>query len=176
MVEHFRRTIIWGIASIIGSIIVSGSLVYWLSFKLNGEAADVASDRNIIRSNSQLIEGLANIKSAAPEIGKYKQALDALLPMKDELVNFSGWLDGLSRAHQVSENFSFQGNVVEASKTEAGYAGFSLNARGAYDNLISFLNDVESRAPRYLVSFDNFDLNREGAGYRISVRGRIFFR
>ena len=176
MVENFRRTIIWGIAFIVGSIIVSGLLVYWLFLKLNGEAANIASDRDTIHSNSQLIEGLASIKSMAAETGKYKQALDALLPAKDELVNFSGWLDGLSRAHQVSESFSFQGNAVESSKSEAGFVGFSLDASGAYGNLIDFLKDVELRAPRYLVGFDNVDLRRDGSGYRVSVRGRVFFR
>ncbi|MBI4086050.1 MAG: hypothetical protein HY433_02295 [Candidatus Liptonbacteria bacterium] len=176
MFENFRRTIIWGIAFIAGSIIASGALVYWLFLKLDGEAVKIALDRDTIHSNSQLIEGLANIKSTASETGKYKQALDTLLPAKDELVNFSGWLDGLSRARNVSESFSFQGNAVESSKSEAGYVGFSLDASGAYDNLIDFLKDVEFRAPRYLVGFDSFDIKRDGSGYRVSVRGKVFFR
>ena len=176
MIENFRRTVIVGTTSIVASIVVLGPLLYFLSGKVKGEAAHIASDRDIIHNNSKLIESLANSKSNAAEVGKYTRAFDALLPKEDQLVNFSGWLDGLSRAHQVSENFSFQGNVVESSNTEVGYAGFSLDASGAYDNLLSFLKDVEFKAPRYLVSFDNFDLKRRVSSYQVLIRGRIFFR
>ncbi len=176
MVENFGRTIITGAISIVASIVVLGSLLYFLSGRVGGEAVKIVSDRGIIHKNSQLIEGLASIKANAPEIGKYAQALGVLLPAEDELVNFSTWLDGLSRARQVSESFSFQGKVVESSQSEAGYAGFSLDASGAYDNLVNFLKDVESKAPRYLVAFDSFDLKRGTGGYRALIRGRIFFR
>lgn len=176
MVEHFRWAILLGTISIIASIAVLGSVLYWLSGMLEKEAAAVAADRSVVLNNSRMIESLAAIKSNAQEVEKYSRAFDALLTTKDGLVNFSSWLDGLSRAHQVSENFSFQGNVVQSSGNSAGYTGFDLKARGAYDNLIDFLKDVEFKAPQYLVSFDDFDLSRNADAYNVVVHGRIFFR
>lgn len=176
MAGSFRQKIILGSLITITVIAVLISVIFWISARLDEEVDKIVTDRGIIQKHSQLIESLANLRTIEPEVSKYKKALNALLPPKDELVNFSKWLDGLARAYQVSENFSFQGEASPPSENQAGYINFNLDSRGAYDNLVNFLKDVESQAPRYLISFDDFDFRREGDIYRITLHGRIFFR
>jgi hypothetical protein len=132
--------------------------------------------RSIVERQSQLVAGLASLKTTAPEVAKYQQALAALLPKKDDLVNFSGWVDGLSRAHNVSKVFSFQGNAIVPGDGQPGFIGFSLDAHGAYGDLVDFLKDVELKAPRYLTALGDFDLRRESpSAFRVSTQGRVFF-
>ncbi len=176
MAWNFRRELIVGIAFIAGSLLVFGVIGYFLSSVITAEAEKISQDRMAIQKHSQLIEGLANQKASSPEVKKYQQAIDLLLPQKDNLVNFSGWLDGLSRAHQVSANFSFNGDAVASDGQSAGYIRFVLNANGEYSDLISFLRDVELKAPQYTTSFDDFDMKRTGSNYNVVVSGRVFFR
>ncbi len=176
MIENFRRTVIVGTSLIIGSIVIFSLILYWLSGKLYDETEQVSANRMFIKRHSELIGDLANLKTTTAEVQRYKQALDLFLPTKDELVNVSKWLDGISRAYQVNENFSFQGDATVPSDAEAGHIGFALDVNGGYDNLVNFLKDVEFKAPRYLTSFDDFDLKRAAGNYRILIHGRIFFR
>ena len=176
MEGHFQKTVVLGAVSIAGSIAVFGAFLYWMSGVLGARVGEISAERSAVERQTQLIGSLAALKTMAPEVSKYKQAFDALLPAKDELVNFPEWLDGLSRAHQVSKTFSFRGDPIPASGSQAGSIGFALDARGAYNDLTDFLKDLEFKAPRYLVNFEDFDLKRDGSMYHISIQGRVFFR
>ncbi|MBI4085003.1 MAG: hypothetical protein HY432_00650 [Candidatus Liptonbacteria bacterium] len=176
MVHNFRRELIIRISLIAGSLIAFAAIAYFLSGAIEGQAKKVSSDRTAINKRSQLIENLASQRITSEEVKKYQQAINLLLPQKDDLVNFSSWLDGLSRVRQISMNFSFSGEMVPSNDTSAGHIRFSLNANGEYANLMNFLRDIEAKAPRYTTVFDDFDLKRAGGNYSIIIGGRVFFR
>lgn len=173
---HFRKRMVLGVLSIAGSIAVFGALLYWISGVLSDQAAAIVAARSVVEQQAQLVASLAVLKTMKPEVDKYRQALDALLPVKDDLVNFPAWIDGLSRAHQVGDTFAFQSKAVAAGEAQAGSIGFSLDAQGTYGDLADFLKDVEFKAPRYLVTLDGITLKRNGSTYRASVQGTVFFR
>lgn len=161
---------------IAGSLLAFGIIAYFLSNAISAEADKISADRNSNQSRTELIEGLAEQKASSPDVKKYQQAINLILPQKDDLVNYQSWLDGLSRVHQVSINFQFTGNAVSSNNTEAGYIGFILNANGQYTNLTNFLRDVEFKDPRFMTKFDSLDLTRNGDTYGASINGKIFFR
>ncbi|MDO8664848.1 MAG: hypothetical protein Q7K44_04905 [Candidatus Liptonbacteria bacterium] len=177
MTENFHKKLIIGISLIAGGFLAFGIIAYFVSGMVAAEAQNISLDRNMIRNHSDLIEGLAKQKSISPEVEKFAQAIDLILPPKDQLVNFSSWLDSLSRARNVSVNFNFGGETVPANGTDAGYIRFTLNISGDYAGVTDFLRDIELKSPKYTISFDDFDLKRNGVtDYRIITNGRVFFR
>ena len=166
-----------GISLIGGGFLAFGIIAYFFSGAIAAEAEKISLDRNLIRNHSDLIEGLAKQKVSSPEVDKFTQAIDLILPSKDQLVNFSSWLESLSRAHNVSVNFNFSGETVPANNMDAGYIRFSLNVSGDYIGVNDFLRDIELKSPKYTVSFDDLDLKRNSAtNYIVITNGRVFFK
>ncbi len=177
MAENFRKKLFVGISLLVGGFLAFGVIAYFISGAIAAEAQRISSDRDMIRNHSDLIEGLAKQKSSSPEVEKFSQAIDLLLPPKDQLVNLSGWLDGLARAHNVSVNFNFSGETVPVNGTNAGYIRFSLNVSGDDTGVIDFLRDVELKSPKYTVSLDTLDLKKNSdTNYIVVTNGRVFFR
>ncbi|HUX35460.1 MAG TPA: hypothetical protein VMV71_00315 [Candidatus Paceibacterota bacterium] len=176
MVKNFRKELMISILSIAGSLLAFGIIAYFLSNAISAEADKISSDRNSAQTRSELIDSLAQQKASSPDVKKFQQAINLILPQKDDLVNYQAWLDGLSRIHQVSINFEFTGNTVPSNGTEAGYIGFSMNANGQYADLTNFLRDVEFKDPRFTTKFDSLDIVRNADTYGASINGKIFFR
>src|SRR3989344_2386433 len=162
MNDTFRRTFIIGASLIAGGFLIFTIFVYFVSGAITAEAEKISQNRDVIRNHSSLIEGLAKQKASSQEVKKFEQAINLILPPKDELVGLSDWLDGLSRAHNVGVSFNFSGDAVPAKDSDAGYIKFTMNASGSYSNIADFLRDVELKAPRYTISFDDFDLKKNG--------------
>lgn len=176
MVKNFRRELMMSISFIAGSALIFGIAVYFLSDNITVKAQKISSDRASIGNRSELIGGLAEQKASSPEVKKFQQQINLILPVKDDLVNYQSWLDGLSRVHQVSINFQFSGETAAASNSSPGYIKFILNANGDYTGLTNFIKDVEYKDARFTTKFDTFDLKRSGNDYNISVDGKIYFR
>lgn len=176
MPKTFKKDLIIGASFIAGSFLVFAVVAYFLSDAMTVQAQKVSDSKNAIRVHSDLIEGLANQKTLSPDVKKFEQAIYLILPQKDELVNFSKWLDGLSRAHNINVSFSFNGDAVPSTDSSAGYIKFALNISGEYANLVDFVRDVELRSAKYTVSFDSFDLKRNDSSYTSIINGRVFFR
>ena len=176
MVKNFRRELIISISLIAGSMLVFGMAVYFLTDAITTKAQKISSDRTSIGNRSELIGGLAEQKASSPEVKKFQQEINLILPVKDDLVNYQSWLDGLSRVHQVSINFQFSGETAAAADSSPGYIKFVLSANGDYTGLTNFIKDVEYKDARFTTKFDDFDLKRSGNEYNISVDGKIYFR
>ncbi len=164
------------ISFIAGGMLIFGIAAYFLSDNITAKAQKISADRISIGNRSELIGGLAEQKASSPEVKKFQQDINLILPQKDDLVNYQSWLDGLSRAHQVSINFQFSGETVAAANSTPGYIKFTMNANGDYTGLTNFIKDVEYKDARFTTKFDDFDLKRSGNDYNISVDGKIYFR
>ncbi len=176
MPNHFRRELIVSLAIVGGSILIFASILYFLSEDLSFQAEKVVADRALINQRAAILGALADLKKDASQADIYKRAMDKILVLQDQLLDFPHWLDGLSRAHQVGLSFSFQGSQVPPQGETPGYIAFSLDLTGKLGDLIDFLKDVEFQSPRFLVSLDNVGLTKGDSAYRISSQGRVFFR
>lgn len=176
MFSNFRREVIWGAALILGSIVVFIAVFYFFSKSLNTIAKDIAGDRFLISKNTALLGNLATLKNDEQESVRYEKAMKKLLASKDQLINFPRWLEGLALARRVEMNFSFSGSEIAPQENYPGYINFSLNIAGTFDAVTAFIKDIETGAPRFLVSLNTFDATRNGSGYRIIFQGRVFFK
>lgn len=176
MVKNYRRELITGTAFIVGSFVAFAIAAYFLTDMIATEADKISAGRDAIQSRAALIQGLAEQKSRSLEVKRVEQNINLILPTKDDLVNYQSWLDGLSRARQISTNFYFSGETVLPTDASPGYIKFVLNADGTYSSLVDFLRDVEFKSPHYTTKLDNFDMRKNGETYTAIVNGRTFFR
>jgi outer membrane murein-binding lipoprotein Lpp len=173
---HFRKELIISLAVIVGSFLVSGAALYFLSGDLQSQVQKIGTARALLTNRSAVLGSLAALKKDAAQAAVYKPAMDVVLVSQDQLLDFQKWLDGLAGVHRIGYNFSFQGDPVLPQSDAPGYYNFSLDINGALDNLIEFIKDVEYKSPRFLTNLYGFDLTRDGDNYRVLTQGKVFFR
>jgi len=176
MEKKFKKEIWIGVGAILGSIIIFLIASTFLSGRMAEMSQQISSARATIAKRAELLANLAEIKNTSAEAAAYQQKMNNLLPPQEQLLNFPQALSSLAAAHNVSFNFSFRGTPTLPQGSSAGIAVFSMDSSGSLDSLELFLNDIEVKATRFLISIDGFDLSQSGAGYALNIQGRAFFR
>jgi len=176
MPDSFKKQLIINTAIIIGSILVFGAAFYFLSGMISKEADDLVADRELIRHHERAADELAFLKQSQADAQKYGDKLQKLLPIRDQLLGFSDYLDSVARIYKININASFTAAPVEPSGGQSGYLAFTLGIDGPYEDIRNFLNDIEAKGTSFIVAFDNFDVNRNGESYYASINGRTFFK
>ncbi len=176
MPNLFKRRLLVGSAIIGGSLLFFSLALFLLSGDLESRAGKVSADRALVSKGAAAISVLANLKKGAPQTVPYKQAIDKILVSQDQLLNFPKWLEGLSRTRRIALAFAFQGGQVASRGDLPAYIPFSVDLGGRLDDLKDFIEDIEFREPKFLLTLDSLDLTRKGADYRIVSQGRVFFK
>ncbi len=177
MKDIFKRQLWLGFGIIWGGVAVAAVALYFLSGSLSAHATKIVTDKALLARQTAVIGALASLKRDAAKSVTYKIAFNKLLPTHDELIGFSQWLNTIGRAHSVSPTISFRGGNIAATDAAPGSDGFFLNVTGGAADLVAFLDDLELRAPGFLLAIDSFNLaNRGSDGYQLSVQGRLFSR
>lgn len=175
MDKKFKKEVWIGVGAILGSIIIFLVASTLLSDQMAATSQQVAAARATIAKRADLLANLAEIKNTSAEAFKYQQKMNNLLPSQEQLLNFPQVLSSLASAHTVSFSFSFRGTPTLPQGSSPGVASFSLDTGGTLDALKLFLNDIEVKATRFLISIDGFDLSQGGSNYTLNIQGRVFF-
>ena len=176
MKSNFKQSLWVSFGVIFGTILVASAALYFLSTDLAAQAEKIITDKALIAEQTGALDILASLKSDAMQAAPYAAAMGKLLPPHDELIGFPQWLTALGQAHNVSVSAAFQGNNVPVTDSAPGNDSFSMNASGASADLITFLRDLETRVPGFLLAIDTFDLGNTGPSYQLSAPGRLFSR
>jgi hypothetical protein len=173
----FNRQLWISLGIIFGSIIVASITIYIFSGNITSAANKIILQRTLVEQQTDALANLAKLKADAPQAERYQVAINQLLPKQYGLVGFREWLDQRSRVHSVSANFSFQGDPTLAGDTTPGSAGFTLSVQASsISTLVSFLKDLESQAPGFLLALNTFDLTNDGSNVGLNGRGALFFQ
>lgn len=176
MEKKFKKEVWIGTTVILGSIVIFLVASTLLSNQMAATSQQVADGRATIAKRSDLLANLAEIKNSSSEAAAYQQKINNLLPSQEQLLNFPQVLGSLASAHGVSFSFSFRGTPTLPQADSPGVAGFTVDTSGSLDALSLFLNDIEAKATRFLISIDGFDLSQSGSGYALNIQGRVFFQ
>jgi Tfp pilus assembly protein PilO len=176
MDNRFKREIWLGVGIILGSIIIFLVSSTLFSDRMAASSQKISSTRMEIAKRTDLIVNLANIKNTSAEAEIYQQKMNSLLPSQEQLLNFPQALGALATAHGVTFSFSFRGTLTLPTALTPGVAGFSMDTNGTLDQLKIFLNDIEAKASRFMLSVDTFDLSQTATAYSMSIQGRSFFQ
>lgn len=176
MEKKFKKEIWIGVGMILGSIAIFIAASTLLSGQMAVMSRQIAAARVAIAKRADLLANLAEIKSTSVEAAAYQKKINSLLPSQEQLLNFPQALAPLASARGVSLSFSFSGTPTLPQSDSPGVATFTLDTSGTLDALELFLNDIEARATRFLISIDGFSLFQGGSGYALNIQGRVFFQ
>lgn len=176
MHQLFRRQVVFSFSIIIGSFLVFAAVLYFLFLSLSAQSEEIIAAKAAIAEKTSTLGALTALKKEAPDAIRYEEALNRILVSRDQLLGFPGWLDSLARGRRVELQFAFGGGEADPSEVSAGYVEFSIDASGSLENLISFLEDAELKAPGFLAGLESFNLSGSGSDYRISAKGKVYFR
>ncbi|MDO8536971.1 MAG: hypothetical protein Q7R94_01860 [bacterium] len=176
MQRYFKREILVGLSVIFGSILLLGAALLLLSSDISAQTEGVVGGRDLISERAATLNALAELKRDSPVASKYREAMRKILVTRDDLLDFSRWLEGLARGRGAVFSFAFQGEPSPPTEENPGNIAFSMRVSGGLDVLLGFLEDIEYKAPRFLLSIDSFNVRADGSGYTLAGVGKVFFR
>jgi hypothetical protein len=176
MKDNFNRYVWVSFGMVFGALVIAIIAFYFLSGDITSRSSAVSAARVLIAQQNNSLLAFAEIKQDSVAAAKYKTAMDKLLPMQSELINFPQWLQTVAATYNVTADFSFTTSMVPATPTNPGTIGFSLTANGGNANVISFLKNIESQEPGFLLSLGPVTLSQNGDNTNVVVGGNLFFR
>jgi hypothetical protein len=113
------------------------------------------------------------LKDNAEKARPHLPFLNAILPLRDELIDFRRDMKNIATRHQLDFTAEF-GTESNGNESSPGSISFQATLQGPLKNLIEFLADV--RQSKYFVGFAGFDIGGDKDRYAIKTNGRVFFR
>jgi hypothetical protein len=176
MKNSFNWYLLVSFGIILGTVVIATVAFYFLIGDITSRSSAISADRTLVANQNNSLATFAEIEQDSVEAAEYKTAMDKLLPAQNELIDFPQWLQNVAATYNVTVNFSFTADTVPATPTNPGTIGFSLTAEGGNNDVISFLKDLESQAPGFLLSFNSFNLTQNGGPLNVVIGGNMFFR
>ncbi len=164
-----------------GGIIIGSFLLFLIGFltitgRIDDAVAAIDRARMVLQAESQAVESLATLKRDAPLAERYQAQINQVLPKQEELLGVTRSLDALARTYGVTFKFSFQDGGSSPSVGKPGYIYIGLDADGSYESVRSFFSTLESKPTRFAFDFEGMQTDATASGYRISTRGKLFYR
>jgi len=160
--------------SIAGGIVVVGIAgLAALGFDISRRADAISGKRQQITDRARSIESLALLKSDAGKAGPYESQVDNALPAKDQLISFSAEITSMAKSRKLDFGFSFGAETASVG-TEPGHTDFRAIISGPYEDTLALLRDIKKT--RYLVKFNDLQVNENGAISQATLNGQVFFR
>lgn len=156
--------------SLIASLLLA-TLLLLLGRDISLKTANIKKQRQDLFLRSQALNSLASLRSESERSKNISKAIQELLPVSDQIINFPKSLENFARSNQLNFGFAFN-SEVPAEENKPTINAFTLNLSGQYNNFLNFLKAVERS--KYFTVFDYLDLNKKDAGFEIIIKGRVF--
>jgi len=176
MRDEFHRYVWLGSGYVIGSFVVVLIITGVLSANIHSRVKAITDARDTLYQHNHLIETMASFKQIGPQVDDYEAQLQVLIPSRDELINFGGWINTLAAQYQLTARISFIGDPPQSpGDGSLGRAEIALQTSGRPDQLKRFFDAVELQSPKFLTKFQGFDLVNGSDEYTINAQGVAFF-
>jgi hypothetical protein len=180
MKNSFTKKVWISLGVIILSIIIASVALYYFSNDLAAQASKVITDRQAVSAQSDQLGSLAQLESDAPKAAGYVIAMNQLMPDQYGLVGFGPWLNQVAKKYAVTVSYAFQGQPALSNGATPGSIDFSLTAQGSSGSVVSFLNNIESQSPGFILTFSSFDYTNDSsagpAAETVKAQGTLFTR
>ncbi|HTY39891.1 MAG TPA: hypothetical protein VMC43_02280 [Candidatus Paceibacterota bacterium] len=175
MAEDYKKTVWISTAVIAGSFLMFIFAALWLAGDLQNQSQAIVERRGTILSQSRSIALLADFKTTDPQITAYEGFFKILLPPREQLLEFSKWLDTTARMNKIAVVSDFQGDPVASGPNTPGYINFKMEMNGSYGSLQAFLSTLEFRSPRFLIHLNDLDIAKNGDSYQGTANGQVYY-
>ena len=167
--SDFKKQLVLKGGILLGIIIVLGSGILYFYFSINRNLEIITSVRKEITLRQQSFEDLSQLRKEARVASVILPRLQAELPSKDKLFDFSKTLEQMAKSRNLQFGFSF-GGEVSGGASAPSFVPFQIATGGDVRAIEAFLEDVERS--NYLVVITDVDLNSVST----RINGRVFYK
>ena len=172
MQDNFRSKLIYSLSITGGIIIFILAVVLYLGLDIRKKADAIAGVETETISRISKVSDLNKLKSQEKEAQADLIKLKSALPKRDSLFEVSKNLSAFAKARNLAFGYKF-GEEVESKGGNPGFIRVEMNISGSYENILSFLRDIE--ASKYFINLSSLDLTRQNTGYTSIINSQIFF-
>jgi hypothetical protein len=176
MKDPFVRQLSISLVVLAGTIALGFLALNFILNDATAQADAIVKYRAAATVSTNNLTSLAGLKQDAGTADKYRAAIGRLLPLEDGLIEFPRQITTLASSYNISAQANLAGEPVLPANDAPGYFPFSLTASGSSDNLLGFLNSLETQSTQFLVSVGSVDLRANDSGWQLSAAGRVFFQ
>ena len=167
--SDFKKQLVLEGGILLAIIAILGGGILYLYFLINGNLATIHSDRVKINWRQQDLNTLVQLRKGANAASAMLPQLQAKLPSKDKLFDFSKTLEQMAKSRNLQFGFSF-GGEVSGGASAPSFVPFQIATGGDVRAIEAFLEDVERS--NYLVVITDVDLNSVST----RINGRVFYK
>lgn len=167
--SDFKKHLILEGGILLAIVAVLGGGILYLYFSINKDLAAIASVRKEINLRKQGYDDLIQLRKESSAASTIIPQLQAELPSKDKLFDFSKTLEQMAKSRGLQFGFSF-GSEVPVGVSGPSFVPFQITTGGDLRTIEAFLEDIEQS--HYLVTITEVDLG--SANTRIN--GRVFYK
>jgi Tfp pilus assembly protein PilO len=175
-VKSFTKKITIELLLSVGVIILFG-IGLWVSFgDLKSVGLQIISSRSSSSAKEQSFANLANLKQESVLAREKMNILRSTFPSREGILSFRDHANLLAKQWGVSSNFNFSSEHTSKDNNPDSIE-FSLAVSGNYDNVISFIEQLEKG--RYYISINKMDIVAQGSNtsaYQAVIGGEVFFK
>ena len=156
----------------VGALVLLTQLV---AGHVEGSALKIKQQKTDLAFRISATGQLASLRADSDKAKPLFRALNAVLPLKDDLINFGQSLIQAGKNNNMVLGFTFGGETVPKGELP-GFISFSTSGTGSYENIQNFLKDIERS--RYFVKFNSLDIIRQGTtnSYSLTADGQVFYQ
>ena len=173
MLSNFGKRALTAILVTSVTVGVLAGLIVFFGFKIGENAKLIYDTRAEGDSVSRDINQFSSLKVSAVEAEPLFERLKKFLPDDDAITLFGDKVEALATGFGLGNDFNFVGDPV-VYKGDIKYIKFSISVQGPYNNLIRFVDSLESFS--YILNVSSISISEQGQSYGGIIYGSVFFR
>ncbi|GEM_PF-3005778 len=169
--KELKQWLIWnagGGAAILAVLFFSVLLV---GGDIGSRAQKIRSGALDLETRVQSLNSLISLRAGADRASRLLPQLQNSLPLKDQLIGFSKYIETQAKKNNLTSSFTFE-SEEEARETVPGINSFSLTLAGSYNDYVRFLKSLEDSS--YFVNFGSMDVSEKENRFEILIKGKVF--
>jgi len=157
----------------ISGILILAVLLFVLKNDMESSVKKITLQHNTLATKSSSLFSLATLRGDLIKANPYFSFLENILPPRDQILSFENELKNIALKNNLEFNFNF-GEEKPSSGKDPGQISFRAIINGSYDNILNFLNGIETS--RYFIDPVNVDFIKKGSNFSATLSGKVFFR
>jgi len=171
-----RRELIVSLTVVVAAFVLGIIGIFWLRWSLNEVAGKVEQAHIDQARRSGLLGSSAELRQDEARADELLRVFERLVPNEDNLINLQTFLKVLAQRHNVGLDFNFQGGPTAPKGDQPGQQGFSISLRGELDNIMSFVEDLETRHTSFLFTINSMSFSQAGEEYQAQFTVTTYFK
>ncbi|MDE2000941.1 MAG: hypothetical protein KGI60_00020 [Patescibacteria group bacterium] len=167
----FKEWLMWHAGGGAVLLIVLGVIILWVGSDIASRVTQIQAQRQQLENRLAALDSLVALRSGEEQAAAMLPQLQAALPSKDQLINFSQFLQSLAAADKLTLGFSFGAETASTAQMP-GSASFTATLSGSYANFLKFLSAAETGP--YYIDTHSIDVTSENGKTGIIVHGSVY--